>query len=172
MLKGLFVAAIACCLSMPATAGDKPKVKSGPVLVSAAGAVLRSDTRVSAGRAAAGAAASRRAGGDVFVLPPAPGGLERRVSSATLLRSEAAERPSRIDASLDAAAQPRPEVTGSAGGSYAVRDYFAAQPRPRQRRSPLGAMFVLRLDGQEESPSFSVGGGGVPAALWGVMPKR
>jgi hypothetical protein len=67
---------------------------------------------------------------------------------------------------------PRSEATSTRGGSYAVRDIMNAQPKPRKRGSPLAAAFVLRLDGKDDSPPFSVGGGGVAAALWKVVPKQ
>lgn len=64
-----------------------------------------------------------------------------------------------------------PEVTARAGASYAVDDVMNAQPKPRRRGSPLSAALVLRLDGQDDSPAFSVGGGGVAAAMWRAVPK-
>ncbi|MCX8477553.1 MAG: hypothetical protein MT490_17325 [Sphingomonas sp.] len=64
-----------------------------------------------------------------------------------------------------------PEVTARAGGSYAVYDVMRDQPRPRHRKSPLSTALVLRLDGKDDSPSFSVGGGGVAAAVWRAVPK-
>lgn len=60
-----------------------------------------------------------------------------------------------------------PAVTARANGNYAVRDTLADYRKPRAfRPSPLSAMLVLRIDGKDESPPFSVGGGGVAAALW------
>ena len=64
-----------------------------------------------------------------------------------------------------------PDVTARAGGSYAVHDILRALPRPRHRQSPLSAAFVLRLDGNDDSPAFSVEGGGVAEAVWQVVPK-
>ena len=60
------------------------------------------------------------------------------------------------------------EATSDAGGSYAVSDAFARMPKPRVRRSALSAALVLRIDGQEDSPLLSVGGGGVAAAMWKI----
>ncbi|UZK66937.1 hypothetical protein [Sphingomonas sp. M1-B02] len=64
------------------------------------------------------------------------------------------------------------ETTSADGGSYAVRDILRAQPRRSRRGSPLAAALVLRLDGQEDSEPFSIGGGGVAAALWRAVPKE
>lgn len=56
------------------------------------------------------------------------------------------------------------------GGRHAVNDAIG---RSRIYRPPraLDATLVLRLDGREESPAFSVGGG-VAAALWQVIPRN
>lgn len=64
-----------------------------------------------------------------------------------------------------------PEVTARAGGRYAVHDILSEQRKPRHRKSALSTALVLRLDGEDESPAFSVGGGGVAAAVWRVVPK-
>lgn len=63
------------------------------------------------------------------------------------------------------------EATSNAGGSYAVSDAFARMPKPRVRHSALSAALVLRIDGQEDSPLLSVGGGGVAAAMWKMRPQ-
>ena len=60
------------------------------------------------------------------------------------------------------------QVTSTRGGDWAVRDTLNDYRKPRHRGSALGTMLVLRLDGQDETSSFSVGGGGVAAALWKV----
>lgn len=63
-------------------------------------------------------------------------------------------------------------TTTSANGFYAVRDVLMDHRKPRvYRPSAFSTMLVLRLDGKDESPSFSVGGGGVAAALWRAMPQ-
>lgn len=63
-------------------------------------------------------------------------------------------------------------TTTTAGGVYAVRDQLADYRKPRVfRPGPLSAMLVLRIDGKDESPPLSVGGGGVAAALWRMMPQ-
>ncbi|AJP71619.1 hypothetical protein TS85_07205 [Sphingomonas hengshuiensis] len=58
------------------------------------------------------------------------------------------------------------DVTSIHGGTYAVGDTLASFRLRRGPRSPLKTMFVLRIDGKDESPAFSIGGGGVAAALW------
>jgi len=63
-------------------------------------------------------------------------------------------------------------VTMRANGVYAVRDLLGEHRKPRVfRPSPLNMMLVLRIDGKEESAPFSVGGGGVAAALWRALPQ-
>lgn len=63
-------------------------------------------------------------------------------------------------------------VTADDNGTYAVRDALADHRKPRvSRPSVLNAMFVLRIDGKDDSAPFSVGGGGVAAALWKAMPQ-
>ncbi len=99
-----------------------------------------------------------------FTLPVGKARLEH-VPAATLI---AETRPGALTA-LER--EPSPEITARAGGSYAVADILRQQPRPRPRKSPLGAALVLKLDGNDDSPPFSVGGGGVAAAVWQVVPK-
>jgi hypothetical protein len=61
-------------------------------------------------------------------------------------------------------------LTSVRGGSWAVYDTLADHRKPRFRRSAFSTMLVLRIDGEEDSPPISVGGGGVAAALWRAMP--
>lgn len=107
-----------------------------------------------------------------FTLPAGSLRLEqaRRQGSTTLLNVVRRERSTTVRDDWTVGAV-LPEVTSDAGGSYAVRDTFSRDPKPRRRGSPLAAAFVLRLDGQDESPAFSVGGGGVAEAVWSVMPR-
>ncbi|MBX3564490.1 MAG: hypothetical protein KF730_07935 [Sphingomonas sp.] len=64
------------------------------------------------------------------------------------------------------------QATATASGFYAVRDVLMDHRKPRLfRPSAFSTMLVLRIDGKEESPAFSVGGGGVASALWRVMPQ-
>ncbi|RYY23388.1 MAG: hypothetical protein EOP62_20290 [Sphingomonadales bacterium] len=62
--------------------------------------------------------------------------------------------------------------TASANGSFAVRDVLMEHRKPRAYRpSMISTMLVLRIDGERDSAPFSIGGGGVAAALWGAMPR-
>jgi hypothetical protein len=103
-----------------------------------------------------------------------PAGTARlqALPKATLLAEQLVKRSD--DASEQVAWGPGstlPEVTARAGGSYAVYDVMRAQPRPRHRESALSTALVLRLDGEDDSPAFSVGGGGVAAAVWRAVPR-
>ena len=62
------------------------------------------------------------------------------------------------------------EVTANNGGGYAVRESMGTGRRNRPPRA-LDATLVFRLDGQAESPPFSVGGG-IAAAVWQALPKN
>ena len=63
-------------------------------------------------------------------------------------------------------------VTAGDNGTYAVRDALADYRKPRAfRSSPLNATLMLRIDGNDDSPPLSVGGGGVAAVLWKAMPQ-
>jgi len=101
---------------------------------------------------------------ELFTLPVGKARLEQ-VPAAVLI---AETRPGIL---IAAERESSPEVTARAGGSYAVADILRQQPRPRPRKSPLGAALVLKLDGDDDSPPFSLGGGGVAAAVWQVVPK-
>jgi hypothetical protein len=58
-----------------------------------------------------------------------------------------------------------PEVTARAGARYAVGDALADHRRVGPPRSALDAMLVFRIDGSNDSPPLSVGGG-VAGAMW------
>jgi len=97
----------------------------------------------------------------------------RILPKATVLAGQSAKRTDG-EASEPVAWGPGstlPEITARAGGSYAVYDVMRAQPRPRHRESALSTALVLRLDGEADSPAFSVGGGGVAAAVWRAVPR-
>ncbi|WP_448664524.1 hypothetical protein ACG3SL_07555 [Sphingomonas sp. CJ20] len=64
-----------------------------------------------------------------------------------------------------------PEATAERGGSYAVGDTLASSRKRRSAGSALKTMLVLRIDGNDESPPFSIGGG-VAGALWRALPTR
>jgi hypothetical protein len=169
MFKGLIVCTCACAAALPALAGDKP-AKLAP----AARALQLPERSIAYGKPAARPAAS--AG---FALSPATvrlSGAPVHASSVRLSSEANKNAPSFGYTEAQGLAgwrltSQRPFQTAEAGGSYAVRDYFAAERKPRFRRSALGALLVLKIDGQSDSPPISVGGGGVASALWQVVPK-
>ncbi|MDT8758067.1 hypothetical protein MZO42_05100 [Sphingomonas psychrotolerans] len=150
---------IACGLISPALAGERSGVSSRPVALAA----LIKDPAARQGAVSA----SDNSLPQRFMLPAGGARLERLPEAP--LAGEA-----RQASSSSAAWGPGStltEVTARAGGSYAVHDILRDQPRPRHRNSPLSAAFVLKLDGNDDSPAFSVGGGGVAAAVWQAVPK-
>lgn len=151
------------CAALPAVAGERPR----PTLKAAANAI--------AAHAASWSIRDKRAPDGArpqpFTLPVAST-QSKPLPRLTLLAESAPKR------AADGAVPTRwgpgstlSEVTARAGASYAVDDVMNAQPKPRRRGSPLSAALVLRLDGQDDSPAFSVGGGGVAAAMWRAVPK-
>jgi hypothetical protein len=150
---------IACGLASPAVAGERSGVSSRPI-------ALAAFIKDPAARRAP-ASASDKSLPQRFMLPAGSARLERLPE--TVLTGE----PRQVSSSATAwgPGSTLPEVTARAGGSYAVHDILRDQPRPRHRKSPLSAAFVLKLDGNDESPAFSVGGGGVAAAVWQAVPK-
>lgn len=73
---------------------------------------------------------------------------------------------------LAANASVLPEgTTATFGGRYAIDDAMTAHPRPYRPRDVLDTMVTFRLDGQQETRSFSVGGG-VAGAVWGAIPRN
>lgn len=159
---GLLVSAILCGLPPAATAGERSgAISKNQILanVSKPVAALRRDAPVPLG------ASPQR-----FMLPAGSARLQS-LPSVTVL-SEQQPRPA-ADGTVPAwgPGSTLPEVTARAGGSYAVYDIMREQPRPRHRKSALSTALVLRLDGQDDSPAFSIGGGGVAAAVWRAVPK-
>ena len=150
---------IACGLTSPALAGERSGVSSRPL----AFAALIKDP---AGRRVP-ASASDTSLPQRFMLPAGSARLERLPEAP--LRGEGGQVAPGAPAWNRGSTLP--DVTARAGGSYAVHDILRDQPRPRHRKSPLSAAFVLKLDGNDESPAFSVGGGGVAAAVWQAVPK-
>ena len=150
---------IACGLTSPALAGERSGVSSRPIALAA----LIKDP--AARRAPA--SASDKSLPQRFMLPAGSARLERLPETAS--GGEARQVSSSTTAWGPGSTLP--EVTARAGGSYAVHDILRDQPRPRHPKSPLSAAFVLKLDGNDDSPAFSVGGGGVAAAVWRAVPK-
>lgn len=175
MNRGLLLGVVACVSSWPACAGDKP----APGLVADSRAVLLADARLSAPlqKLLGQKLLHSDAGGARMPAPVLP-----RVAVFTL---DARAAPAQLLTAAPRGAAPlaatgvRPQqqwrvpglvssITGLRAGSDAVRETLATLRLRGGPRSPLKTMFVLRIDGQEDSPPFSIGGGGVAAALWRV----
>lgn len=151
------------CAAVPALAGERPR----PILKNAANAL--------ATPAALWSARDKRtpvaSGLQPFTLPAASA-QSRPVPRLTLVAEPAPKRVAELSARTRwGPGSTLPDATARAGASYAVDDVMNAQPRPRRRGSALSTALVLRLDGQDDSPAFSVGGGGVAAAVWRAVPR-
>jgi hypothetical protein len=111
----------------------------------------------------------------MFTLPEAATPSAARPVAVSLKAATAAEvrrSPDLLNADRSWLIDPvSGEATSDAGASFAVREAFDRMPKPRVRKSALSAALVLRIDGQEDSPLFSVGGGGVAAAMWKMRPQ-
>lgn len=162
MRKTLISCVILCGLSCPASAGERSGVNLRPP--AAQRAIPFSRLIKEPARQRALTPASAKSLPQRFMLPAGNARLERLPVDRLTAESRQSV-PSLLER------DPSPEVTARAGGRYAVYDILRAQPRPRQPRSPLGAAFVLKIDGNDDSPPFSVGGGGVAAAVWQAVPK-
>lgn len=151
------------CAALPAFAGERPR----PNLKATASAI--------ATRTAFWSARDKRAPDGSKLQPftlPLASTQAKPLPRLTLLAEPAAKRVAGLTAPTRwGPGSTLPEVTARAAASYAVDDVMNAQPKPRRRGSPLSAALVLRLDGQDDSPAFSVGGGGVAAAVWRAVPK-
>jgi hypothetical protein len=158
MVWGPVLCTLACTAAIPALAGDKP-ARSTPGAV----AIERGAKPLAYG--SPGTAAQ-----------PAIRFSEPRKLDVIRLSGTALPQPRRFDYA-DAPAQPDWRVTDVSartaedGGRYAVGDYFSSQRKPRFRRSALGALLVFKIDGEDDSPPLSVGGGGVASAVWQALPK-
>lgn len=158
MLKKMVACVILCGLSSPAVAGDRPgRSKMLANLPKAAAAAGRDAPLLG------------RTTPQPFMLPAASAPL--RPAPRVALVAETAVKTKGAEPAPWGAGSTLPQVTAHAGGSYAVYDVMRAQPRPRHRGSALSTALVLRLDGQDDSPAFSVGGGGVAAAVWRAVPR-
>lgn len=164
MLKAVVACVILCGMSFPVLAGERTGVARARANMLKASAAPDRDPPE---RARTAPRAPRP-----FMLPA--GAVPLQVPpKTTLLAGQSAKRIDN-DASEPVAwgaGSTLPEVTARAGGSYAVYDVMRAQPRPRHRESAMSTALVLRLDGEEGSPAFSVGGGGVAAAVWRAVPR-
>lgn len=157
MLKILLCGAVACSAAPPASAGERSGVAVKPLMVAA----LIKDPAARIPVPSAESALPQR-----FMLPAGSARLERLSESGRAGESSVSAETQVLAKDGDA-----PEVTARAGGRYAVYDILRSQPRPRFRGSALSTAFVLKLDGNDDSPAFSVGGGGVAAAVWKAVPR-
>ncbi len=157
MFRTIIVGAVACCLSLSAHAGERDHK---PLSVDAA-ALLAKDQQPAVPAPPPFVAMDLREHAAVVTtveIGPQP------VASRFALAQLHAQRAWRVTDAL-------PQITAERGGSWAVRDSFAAERKPRAYRpSVMTTMLFLKLDGNDESPSFGVRGGGVSGALWAVMP--
>lgn len=156
MLKTVLCCACACGLSYPAVAGERSGVAARPLMVAA----LIKDPAARLPASGAENALPQR-----FMLPVGSARLERMPETGRAGESLVSVETQALDP------EAAPEVTARAGGRYAVYDILRNQPRPRFRGSPLSTALVLKLDGNDESPAFSVGGGGVAAVMWKAVPR-
>ncbi|WP_404339205.1 hypothetical protein AB2M62_08060 [Sphingomonas sp. MMS12-HWE2-04] len=166
MFKGLIACALVASAPSIAEAGDR---KIAAPLPGARAVPVHNDS-VPYGRKAPLVA------GGTFTLPLNPKRFDARPvtrlrlhdDSPVVSRFTLTEAPTKPDWHVDTG---QTETTATSGGTYAVRETMNDHRKPRFRRSALGTMLVLRIDGEEESPAFSVGGGGVSAALWRAVPR-
>lgn len=182
MIRGLFFCAIACGIAAPVMAGERSAAAPGARAFG--GFTLPVADRFP------GYDGALTISGDIVVrLRSAPTPTvalvdfeNRTVSNFDVTPAEPQDEPGSL-ASPHAAVDWRAlrawrlterlaPTTNRANGFYAVRDSLADYRKPRAfRPSALSTMLVLRIDGKDESPALSVGGGGVAAAIWRVMPQ-
>jgi hypothetical protein len=169
MIKGLSVCAVSLILGTPALAEKRHDNAASPG---------RSGVKVETapvqsvrGRGPTGRSFNR------FALPIHSLKLERRAIPSGLgtFLPRRADQPFNL-AQGDPQDTPQTslrlsETTSDDGARHAVDEALSNHRKPRVRRSALGTMLTLRLDGEEESPPFSVGGGGVAAVVWQAVPK-
>lgn len=160
MLKAVVACVILCGMSSPAIAGERRGIAKTRADLPKAYAAARRDTP------APGQASPKPFMLPAGAAPPQPLPEVNVLAERTARRAGVASEPPTWGPG-----STLPEVTAHAGGSYAVYDVMRAQPRPRHRSSPLSTALMLRLDGEDDSPAFSIGGGGVAAAVWRAVPK-
>lgn len=170
MIKSLSVCAVSLILGTPALADERPRddaVIPGSSGVKVDTASLRpSRSRVPSGQSF-----------DRFALPAQALKFDQRAMQPDLVPPLArpADQPfTPVQGDQEITRQTSlrlTETTSSDGGRYAVHEALSDHRKLRFRRSALGTMLTLRLDGEAESPPFSVGGGGVAAVVWQALPK-
>lgn len=174
MARALVFCALACGAAAPAIAGERNAAATSTKIPVQRSVLLAPDPTTAVGARAA--LRLPRAPAPDFVVrvhaeaaPVAPltafETIPVQPASRFAIREVRAQAAWRVTDGLS-------PVTASDNGNYAVRDALADHRKPRlYRPSVLNAMFVLRIDGQDDSAPFSVGGGGVAAALWKAMPQ-
>lgn len=157
------LSACALCLiaSAPAFAGERDSVP----LKATAHAIPVVDTPTLARKARPSSSGVARS--TAFVLPARSAPIERRAAIPLL---GGAGSGSGLDLGSERGPSGRP-ADNAEGASRAVREALNDYPKPRQPRTALSTALVLRIDGNNDSPSLSVGGGGVASVLWGMRPR-
>ncbi len=192
MLRRILVCSL-LCLAPPAHAGDRDPVRVPPATRGAEAVLIHVDSHGVLNADSAATFGRRKFEGAVR-LPGATLDLRSRASGKASLAPVAISLPAgpRI-AVLRVADLPATPLYAFGKTTVAAQDWrlvagessrdpkdlsFADRSAlqglrgfPRVRRSALDTMLVLRIDGQEESPTFSVGGG-VAAAVWNAIPHR
>lgn len=159
MMRTIIFGAVACCLSLPAQAGERGLK---PLPADAAALLVKDRGAAAPARRSFVSIELREHPAVVTNVEIGPQPLPPRFALAELR----AQRAWRVTDAL-------PQITAERGGSWAVRDSFAAERKPRAYRpSAMTTMLFLKLDGNDESPSFGVRGGGVSGALWAVVPHE
>jgi hypothetical protein len=191
MIRGLFFVGLACGIAAPALAGERNAAAMAGKLTPPTLPVLAAANPVPAPGAAKPLTLPKRPVAAEFVVTVqairepslALAAFENRiatwpVAAAKVQSLETVKLASPF--SLAAARTPidwrlaakLPQVTASANGIYAVRDILGEYRKPRlYRQTALSTMLMLRIDGKDDTPAFGVGGGGVAAVLWKVMPQ-
>lgn len=161
MNRGLLFGAFACAFTSPASAGEKAVAGSArdPAFVAGADGALAHQVRVPVAAATEGATKSSVPRVAVFTLDAraAPVPAQRQASVLDAQPRPAEDNLRVITEAID---------TTPRDGSVAVQDALAASRGRRGPRSVLRTMFVLRIDAEDQNPEFSIGGGGVAAAIW------
>ena len=174
MTRALVFCALACGVASPAISGERNAATIASKLPVQRSALLTPDPAPAVG-AMAPLRLPRASANDFVVRVHAqPERIATRTAFETLPIQAAAHFTIR-DVRTPMAWRVTDEsaaVTASDNGNYAVRDALADHRKPRAfRSSPLNATLMLRLDGNDDSPPLSVGGGGVAAVLWKAMPQ-
>jgi len=160
MARRLLVFAIAMASAASAAAGERADRVPGPDTL----ALLMQDEQVAGGSPAAGEFDMRGASQISWAQTDLAGFDRLDAAPADLPAGLAyADAPTPIFA-----ASATDETTAAFAGLYAVADAMTNHARPVRPRT-LGASVILRLDGDAESPSLSLGGA---AAVLNLIPRN